>query len=144
MSTPDEPIGFAITVRGQRHEVLGTSIDAEDEYAFEMENGRNLQEFMSGELNQSRMAVMWWLGRRHSGEQRIKVAECVRAFPKPIELQAAVAAHGDDQDLFILEELLADTESSSPEDSGRTSDPTGPPSPVSTASTLPMSVEPPA
>lgn len=132
----DEPIGFAITVRGHRYEVLGTAIDAEDEYAFEMETGRNLQDFMAGDLNQARMAVMWWLARRHAGEQRVKVADCVKAFPKPIELQAAVDADGDDQTLFVLEELLEDDEEpGSPEGSGGTSAATGPNSPASTAST---------
>lgn len=128
-------IGFAITVRGHRYEVLGTSIDAEDEYAFEMETGRNLQDFMGGELNQARMAVMWWLARRHAGEQRVTVAACVKGFPKPIELQAAIAAEGDDQTVFVLEELLADSEGSSPEGSGGTSEATGPSSPASTDST---------
>lgn len=128
-------IGFAITVRGQRYEVLGTSIDAEDEYAFELETGRNLQDFMAGELNQARMAVMWWLARRHAGEHRVTVAACVKAFPKPIEMQAAVATDGDDQTLFVLEELLPDSEGSSPEGSGGTSEATGPNSPASTAST---------
>ena len=131
----DDPIGFAITVRGQRYEVLGTAIDAEDEYAFEMETGRNLQDFMSGELNQARMAVMWWLARRHAGEQRLTVAACVKGFPKPIEMQAAVATDGDDQTLFVLEELLSDSEGSSPEGSGGTSEATGPNSPASTGST---------
>lgn len=132
---PDDPIGFAITVRGQRYEVLGTSIDAEDEYAFEMETNRNLQDFMAGDLNQVRFAVMWWLGRRHAGEQRVTVAACVKAFPKPIELQAAVDADGDEQRVFVLEELLSDSEGSSPEGSGGTSEATGPSSPASTAST---------
>ena len=133
--TPEDVIGFAITVRGQRYEVLGTSIDAEDEYAFEMETGRNLQDFMTGDLNQVRMAVMWWLARRHAGEQRLTVAACVKGFPKPIEMQAAVATDGDDQTLFVLEELLSDSEGSSPEGSGGTSESTGPNSPASTAST---------
>lgn len=137
-------IGFAITVRGQRYELLGTSIDAEDEYAFELETGRNLQDFMAGELNQARMAVMWWLARRHAGEQRVTVAACVKAFPKPIELQAAVAADGDDQTLFVLEELLADSEGSSPEGSGGKSEATGPSSPASTDSTPGTSVDLPA
>lgn len=140
--TPEDVIGFAITVRGTRYEVLGTSIDAEDEYAFEMETGRNLQDFMAGELNQARMAVMWWLARRHAGEQRITVATCVKGFPKPIEMQAAVAADGDDQTLFVLEELLPDSEGSSPEGSGGTSEATGPNSPASTASTPGTSVAP--
>ena len=138
----DDPIGFSITVRGQRYEVIGTSIDAEDEYAFEMETGRNLQDFMAGDLNQVRFAVMWWLGRRHAGEQRVTVASCVKAFPKPIELQAAVDADGDEQKVFVLEELLADSESSSPEGSGGTSEATGPSSPASTASTPGMSEAP--
>lgn len=131
----DDPIGFAITVRGQRYEVLGTAIDAEDEYAFEMETGRNLQDFMAGDLNQARMAVMWWLARRHAGEQRVTVASCVKAFPKPIELQAALDADGDVQTVFVLEELLDDREPNSPEGSGGTSAATGPTSPASTAST---------
>ena len=133
--SPEDVIGFAITVRSQRYEVLGTSIDAEDEYAFELETGRNLQDFMAGELNQARMAVMWWLARRHAGEHRVTVAACVKAFPKPIEMQAAVATDGDDQTLFVLEELLSDSEGSSPEGSGGTSEATGPNSPASTAST---------
>lgn len=140
--SPGDVIGFAITVRGQRHEVLGTSIDAEDEYAFELETGRNLQDFMAGELNQARMAVMWWLARRHAGEQRVTVAACVKAFPKPIELQAAVQADGDDQTVFVLEELLEDREPNSPEGSGGTSAATGPTSPASTASTPGTSADP--
>lgn len=142
MPDQGDVIGFAITVRGQRHEVLGTSIDAEDEYAFELETGRNLQDFMAGELNQARMAVMWWLSRRHAGEQRVTVAACVKAFPKPIELQAAVQADGDDQTVFVLEELLDDREPNSPEGSGGTSAATGPTSPASTASTPGTSVDP--
>ena len=140
--SPGDVIGFAITVRGQRHEVLGTIIDAEDEYAFELETGRNLQDFMAGELNQARMAVMWWLARRHAGEQRVTVASCVKAFPKPIELQAAVQADGDDQTVFVLEELLDDREPASPEGSGGTSEATGPTSPASTASTPGTSEDP--
>lgn len=134
-SPPQDAIGFAITVRHQRYEVIGTSIDAEDEYAFEMETSRNLQEFMDGELNQARLAVMWWLGRRHAGEQRVKVQTCVREFPKPIEVQAAIQAEGDEQTVFAIEELLDDKEPASPEGSGQTSAPTGLPSPTSTAST---------
>ena len=130
-----DPIGFAITVRGQRFEVLGTSIDAEDEYAFELETGRNLQDFMAGDLNQARLAVMWWLARRHAGEQRVKVQTCVTQFPKPIEVAGAIQADGDDQTVFALEELVDDGGTSSPEGSGRTSVTTGPPSPASTAST---------
>lgn len=137
----DDPIGFAITVRGTRYEVIGTSIDAEDEYAFEMETSRNLQDFMAGDLNQVRFAVMWWLGRRHAGEQRVTVAACVKGFPKPIELQAAIDAEGDEQKVFVLEELLADSEGSSPEGSGGTSAPTGPTSPAATASTPGTSVD---
>lgn len=140
--SPGDVIGFAITVRGQRHEVIGTSIDAEDEYAFEMETGRNLQDFMAGDLNQARMAVMWWLARRHAGEQRVTVAACVKGFPKPIELQAALDADGDDQTVFVLEELLDDREPNSPEGSGGTSAATGPTSPASTASTPGMSEAP--
>lgn len=136
MPDQGDVIGFAITVRGQRFEVIGTSIDAEDEYAFELETGRNLQDFMAGELNQVRFAVMWWLGRRHAGEQRVTVAACVKGFPKPIELQAAVDAEGDEQRVFVLEELLSDSEGSSPEGSGGTSVATGPNSPASTDSTL--------
>lgn len=142
MPDQGDVIGFAITVRGQRFEVLGTSIDAEDEYAFEMETGRNLQDFMAGELNQARMAVMWWLARRHAGEQRVTVAACVKGFPKPIELQAALDADGDDQTVFVLEELLDDREPNSPEGSGGTSAATGPTSPASTASTPGMSEAP--
>lgn len=142
MPDQGDVIGFAITVRGQRFEVLGTSIDAEDEYAFEMETGRNLQDFMAGELNQVRFAVMWWLGRRHAGEQRVTVAACVKGFPKPIELQAALDADGDDQTVFVLEELLDDREPNSPEGSGGTSAATGPTSPASTASTPGMSEAP--
>ena len=140
--SPEDVIGFAITVRSQRYEVLGTSIDAEDEYAFEMETGRNLQDFMAGELNQARMAVMWWLARRHAGEHRVTVAACVKGFPKPIEMQAAVATDGDDQTLFVLEELLPDSEGSSPEGSGGTSEATGPNSPASTGSTPGTSADP--
>lgn len=142
MPDQGDVIGFAITVRGQRFEVLGTSIDAEDEYAFEMETGRNLQDFMAGDLNQARMAVMWWLARRHAGEQRVTVAACVKGFPKPIELQAALDADGDDQTVFVLEELLDDREPNSPEGSGGTSAATGPTSPASTASTPGMSEAP--
>lgn len=137
----DDPIGFAITVRGQRYEVLGTAIDAEDEYAFEMETGRNLQDFMAGDFNQARMAVMWWLGRRHAGEQRVTVAACVKAFPKLIEVQAAIDADGDNQTVFVIDGIL-DREPSSPEGSGGTSAATGPTSPASTASTPGMSEAP--
>ena len=82
--------------------------------------------------------------RRHAGEQRVTVAACVKAFPKPIELQAAVATDGDDQTLFVLEELLADSEGSSPEGSGGKSEATGPSSPASTDSTPGTSVDLPA
>jgi len=129
-----DPIGFTMTVRGQRYEVIGTSVDAEDEYAFEMETGRALQDFLSGDLNQARLAVMWWLGRRHAGETRLKVETCVTQFPKPLEVAGAQAVDGDDQTVFQLEELYPD-EAASPEASGGSSDPTGLTSPASTAST---------
>lgn len=135
-----DPIGFYIVVRGTRYEFLHSAIDAEDSFECQVQTGRPVEEFLNGDMSMAALAVMWWLGRRHAGEQHLKVRDAVKQFPSAIEVEGARATHGDDQTVLQVGEILPDDdEVPSPEDSGRKSDPTGPPSPGSTASDLPTS-----
>lgn len=140
------PIGFYLVVRGIRYEFLHSAIDAEDSFECQVQTGRPVEEFLSGDLSMAAAAVMWWLGRRHAGEQHLKIRDAVKAFPSALEVEAARATHGADQTVLQVGEILPDDDDEvpSPEDSGPKSDPTGRPSPVSTVSALPMSVDHPA
>lgn len=140
-----DPIGFYIVVRGTRYEFLHSAIDAEDSFECQVQTGRPVEEFLNGDMSMAALAVMWWLGRRHAGEQHLKVRDAVKQFPSAIEVQAAQQTAGDDQTVLQVGEILPDAdEVPSPEDSGRKSDPTGPPSPASTGSDLPTSAALPA
>ena len=137
-----DPIGMFIVVRGTRYEFLHSAIDAEDSFECQVQTGRPVEEFLSGDMSMAALAVMWWLGRRHAGEQHLKVRDAVKQFPSAIEVEGARALDGDDQTVLQVGEILPDSdEVPSPEDSGPKSDPTGRPSPASTASTPPTSVD---
>lgn len=138
-----DPIGFYIVVRGTRYEFLHSAIDAEDSFECQVQTGRPVEEFLNGDMSMAALAVMWWLGRRHAGEQHLKVRDAVKAFPSAIEVQGAQALHGDDQTVLQVGQILPDgpDEVPSPEDSGPKSDPTGRPSPDSTESTLGTSAD---
>lgn len=140
-----DPIGFYIVVRGTRYEFLHSAIDAEDSFECQVQTGRPVEEFLNGDMSMAALAVMWWLGRRHAGEQHLKVRDAVKQFPSAIEVQAAQQTAGDDQTVLQVGEILPDAdEVPSPEGSGQTSDPTGLPSPASTGSDLPTSAALPA
>jgi len=140
-----DPIGFYIVVRGTRYEFLHSAIDAEDSFECQVQTGRPVEEFLTGDMSMAALAVMWWLGRRHAGEQHLKVRDAVKQFPSAIDVQAAQQTHGDDQTVLQVGEILPDAdEVPSPEGSGPKSDPTGRPSPASTGSDLPTSADQPA
>jgi len=142
-----DPIGFYIVVRGTRYEFLHSAIDAEDSFECQVQTGRPVEEFLNlnGDMSMAALAVMWWLGRRHAGEQHLKVRDAVKQFPTALEVDGARNVDGDDQTVLQVGEILPDAdEVPSPEDSGPKSDPTGRPSPASTASTLPTSADLPA
>ena len=140
-----DPIGFYIVVRGTRYEFLHSAIDAEDSFECQVQTGRPVEEFLTGDMSMAALAVMWWLGRRHAGEQHLKVRDAVKQFPSAIEVEAARASQGDDQTVLQVGEILPDAdEVPSPEGSGPKSDPTGRPSPASTGSDLPTSADQPA
>lgn len=130
-----DPIGFYIVVRGTRYEFLHSAIDAEDSFECQVQTGRPVEEFLGGEMSMAALAVMWWLGRRHAGEQHLKIRDAVKQFPTALEVEGARNTDGDDQTVLQVGEILPDSdEIPSPEGSGRKSDPTGPPSPASTVS----------
>lgn len=136
-----DPIGFYIVVRGTRYEFLHSAIDAEDSFDCQVQTGRPVEEFLSGEMSMAALAVMWWLGRRHAGEQHLKIRDAVKQFPTALEVEGARNTDGDDQTVLQVGEILPDDPTPSPEGSGQKSDPTGLPSPVSTESAPPMSAD---
>lgn len=124
-----DPIGFYLVVRGTRYEFLHSAIDAEDSFECQIQTGRPVEAFLGGDMSMAALAIMWWLGRRHAGEQNLKIRDAVKQFPTALEVEGAQITDGTDQTILQVGEILPDEdESSSPEDSGRTSDPTGPPS----------------
>lgn len=143
--TAPDPIGFYLVVRGTRYEFLHSAIDASDSFECQVQTGRAVEEFLNGDMTMAALAVMWWLGRRHAGEQHLKIRDAVRQFPTALEVEGARNTDGDDQTVLQVGEILPDDdEIPSPEGSGRKSDPTGPPSPASTASDPPTSAAHPA
>lgn len=144
-ASPPDPIGFYLVVRGTRYEFLHSAIDASDSFECQVQTGRPVEDFLNGEMTMAALAVMWWLGRRHAGETHLKVRTAVDQFPNAIEVEGARNVDGDDQTVLQVGEILPDDhEVPSPEGSGRTSAPTGPPSPGSTASAPPTSAALPA
>ena len=135
-ATDPDPVGFYLVVRGTRYEFMHSAIDASDSFECQVQTGRPVEEFLGGEMSMAALAVMWWLGRRHAGEQHLKIRDAVAQFPTALEVEGARSTDGDDQTMLQVGEIVPDDdELPSPEDSGRKSAPTGPPCPSSTAST---------